>query len=330
MLSIKNVVINKNKKPLLKNVSVEVADRDFVVVSGKNDLERETLVSAMGMLEKPESGEVFFNGIEESQYSYFQGVIARRENIGFMLSDAVLDEDLSVLDNIEMPLVFAGKEGKKRAELSSRALAIVGLVAFKDVIVKNLNEWQKNKVLLARAFVNLPKLIIFSEPCRVCDEQKLSEVLGLLTALNKDGVTIVVSSNRAEYVKVAKRHIVVSDGSIVELKKDRLVKPKEAKKQKRTKATTAKKPRAKRDAKTIQESSTSGGEESLKSSETEPVSASAEETSNKSKTTRTKKAKSATVLNEVSIDQSPVGEAGPANKTSRKRVKKEGEINNVN
>lgn len=329
MLSIKNVVINKNKKPLLKNVSLEVADRDVVVVSGKNDLERETLVSAMGMLEKPESGEVFFNGIEESQYSYSQGVIARRENIGFMLSDAVLDEDLSVLDNIELPLVFAGKEGKKRAELSNRALTIVGLVAFKDVLVKNLNEWQKNKVLLARTFVNLPKLIIFSEPCRVCDEQKLSEVLGLLTALNKDGVTIVVSSNRAEYVKVAKRHIVVSDGSIVELKKDRLVKPKEEKKPKRTKTTTAKKPRVKKETKTMQEVSVSGGEKSLKSSE-EPISVGAEKISNKPKTTRTKKAKSEVVSNEVPTEQVTVGEEGQVKKTLRKRVKKEGAVNNAN
>lgn len=327
MISIKNVVVNKNKKTVLKNVSLEVADGDFVVVSGKNDLERETLISSMGMLEKIESGEVFFNGIEQSKYSYSQAVIARRDNLGFMLKDAVLDEDLSVLDNIEMPLLFSGKDNAKKNELSNRALSIVGLVAFKDILVKNLTEWQKNKVLLARTFVNLPKMIIFSEPCRVCDEQKLAEVLGLLTALNKDGVTIVVASSRAEYIKIAKRHIEISDGVIIEHKKERASRQKEEKKPRRTKMGV-KKPRAKKSTEPKEKSEDKTLTDEDKTAETVEV-PSEGTVQSKPKSPRKKKVETAK-KQESEAEQLSIDLNDTEKKTPRKRTKKEGEVNNAN
>lgn len=325
MISIKNVIINKNKKPVLKNVSLEVADGDFIVVSGKNALERETLISTMGMLEKIESGEVFFNGIEQSKYSYSQSVITRRDAIGFMLSDAVLDETLSVLDNIELPLLFAGKDNAKKSELANRALGIVGLVAFKDVQVKNLNDWQKNKVLLARTFVNLPKVVIFSEPCRVDDEQRLVEVLGLMSALNKDGVTVIVASNRPEYIKIAKRNIEVVDGMIIEHKKEKASRQKEEKNPRRTKTTT-KKPRAKKST----ESKKEVGDKTLASENktVEPVEAPrGEMIATKPKSPRTRK----TVAKEnQEAEQLEIVPLATTKKAPKKRTKKEGEVNNAN
>jgi len=154
-----------------------------------------------------------------------------------MMSDGVIDEHLSTSENIELPLLFAGLDKEKRKALRDRALNIVGLVNFAKVRAGKLSDWQKNKIMIAQAIVLNPSVVIFSEPCRVLDKDKMQEVLGLLTALNKDGVTVVVSSNLEEYALVAKRRIVITDGSILELKKERAIK------------ATETKPRAKKTAK---------------------------------------------------------------------------------
>lgn len=236
MLSLKNISIidKKTNQPLINNVSLEVKSGDFVVISGQKAKERDLLVSVLGALESVESGEVYVDGIEQTKYTNSQMISLRREKFGYMLEDCVLDEYLSTAENIVMPLVFAGAETKIKNEKLERALNIVGLTNFKDVLVKDLTEWQKNKVLIARAIVSMPSVVVFSEPCRVQDRLKMEEVVGLLTALNKDGVTVIVNSNREEYVGVAKRRIVITNGSILELKKERAPRQIEPKKTKRT------------------------------------------------------------------------------------------------
>ena len=237
MLSLKNVTI-ANKKTninLLNNVSLEVKQGDFIVVGGQNDIERETLISTIGALEELSSGEMYVDGIELTKYTQAQKVLLRREKFGYMLLDTMLDENLSVRDNISLPLVFAGVIKEKCNELVERALSIIGLTNFTNVLVKKITSWQKNKVMIARAIVANPSVVIFSEPCRVLDKFKMDEVLGLLKALNGDGVTVIVNSNQAEYSAIAKRRIIINNGSIVELKKERAPKQTETKpRQKRT------------------------------------------------------------------------------------------------
>ena len=236
MLSLKNVsIINKKtNQSFLNNVSLEVKPGDFILVSGQNSTEREVLVSVLGALETIDSGEVYIDGIEQTKYTTSQMVSLRREKFGYMLRDCLVDENLSTSENIAMPLIFSDVDTKIKNEKLERALNIVGLANFKNVLVKNLTEWQKNKILIARAIVNLPAVVIFSEPCRVQDKFRMEEVVSLLSALNKDGVTVIVNSNCEEYISVTKRRIVITNGSILELKKERISRQPETKKIKRT------------------------------------------------------------------------------------------------
>ena len=236
MLSLKNVSIidKKNNQPLLNNVSLEVRPGDFVMISGQNPKEREVLISALGALETVDSGEIYIDGIEQTKYTMSQMVTLRREKFGYFLEDGYIDEFLTTSQNIALPLTFANIEQKIYKEKLDRALNIVGLGNFKDVLVKRLTEWQKNKVMIARAIVNIPQVVILSEPCRVLDKFKMEEVLGLLSALNKDGVTIVINSNQPEYMSVAKRKVVVTNGGILEVKKERKPREVELKKPKKT------------------------------------------------------------------------------------------------
>ena len=241
MLSLKNVSIidKKNNQPLLNNVSLEVRPGDFVMISGQNPKEREVLISVLGALETVDSGEMYIDGIEQTKYTMSQMVTLRREKFGYLLEDSYFDEFLTTAQNIALPLTFANTEQKVYQEKLDRALSIVGLGNFKDVLIKKLTEWQKNKVLIARAIVNIPQVVILSEPCRVLDKFKMEEVLGLLSALNKDGVTIIVNSNQPEYMSVAKRKVVITNGGILEVKKER--KPRDVEPKKTKKITKNKK-----------------------------------------------------------------------------------------
>lgn len=253
MLSLKNVSIidKKNNQPLLNNVSLEVRPGDFVMVSGQNPKEREVLISVLGALETVDSGEIYIDGIEQTKYTTSQMVTLRREKFGYLLEDCYIDEFLTTAQNIALPLTFANTEPKIYQEKLERALNIVGLGNFKNVLVKRLTEWQKNKVLIARAIVNLPQVVILSEPCRVLDKFKMEEVLGLLSALNKDGVTIIINSNQPEYMSVAKRKVVVTNGGILEVKKER--KPRDLEPKKTKKTTKSKKDKsAKKETKPIE------------------------------------------------------------------------------
>ena len=233
----------KNNATLLNNVTLEVREGDYVVISGQNEKERENLLEILGAVRLPKMGEMYIDGIELTKYTQKQLVIMKRGKFGYLLKSNELDCALTVGENIEMPLVFAGITAEERKAKLERALNIVGLMAFKDFGIENLTDWQKNKVMIARAIVGEPKALILSEPCRVHDPAKLQEVVGLLSALNRDGITIVVASNNDVYFAKAKRRLELSGGVVTEMKKERTSRESEIKKPraKKTPKSTEKK-----------------------------------------------------------------------------------------
>lgn len=238
MLKLSSVCYSETKKSaeLVRNVTMEVREADYIVISGQNDAERRALLDILGAVRAPRMGEVYIDGIELSKHTPNQLTILRRSAYGYFLADSELDSALTVGENVALPLIFAGLNASELNSKLERALNIVGLLGFKDLKVKNLNEWQKNKALLARAIVNEPKVLILSEPCRVQDEKRLAEVLGLLSALNRDGVSVIVESNNEEYFAKAKRRIEIAGGTIVEMKKERA--PRETQKKSKAKKTS--------------------------------------------------------------------------------------------
>ena len=239
MLKLKNVncVDPKTQKLLLNNVTFEVREGDYIAVTSQNEKEQETLLQVLGAVRSVKSGEVYIDGIELTKHTPSQLTFLRRGKFGYIFRDSILDEALTVGENVELPLVFAGVNSKEQQEKGERALNIVGLMAFKDLKVSDLTEWQKNKVLIARAIVNEPKVLVVSEPCRVQEKSKLQEVVALLSAINRDGVTVIVASNNDEYVSKAKRRIDIAGGSITEVKKERAPRDPEARKTRTKKST---------------------------------------------------------------------------------------------
>ena len=238
MLKLNSVSYSKTKKSgnLVSNVTLEVREADYIVISGQNDAERSALLEIIGAVISPIMGEVYIDGIELSKHTANQLTILRRGTFGYFLSDSELNAELSVAENVQLPLVFAGLGVEEINQRLERVLNIVGLIGFKEIKVANLTEWQRNKVLIARAIIGEPKVLILDEPCRVQDESRLNEVLGLLSAVNRDGVCVVVASNNDAYFKASKRRVEISNGAIVEIKKERA--PRETGKKTKAKKTT--------------------------------------------------------------------------------------------
>ena len=238
MIKLNSISYSKTKKSgnLVNNVTLEVRDADYIVISGQNDAERRALLEIIGTVIAPTIGEVYIDGIELSKHTANQLTILRRGTFGYFLSDSELNAELSVGENVQLPLVFAGLGVEEINQRLERVLNIVGLIGFKDIKVANLTEWQRNKVLIARAIIGEPKVLILDEPCRVQDESRLNEVLGLLSAVNRDGVCVVVASNNDAYFKASKRRVEISNGAIVEIKKERA--PRETGKKTKAKKTT--------------------------------------------------------------------------------------------
>lgn len=237
MLKLSNVSYSKSKKSdnLVNNVTLEVRDSDYVVISGQNNEERRALLEILGAVNSPRMGEMYIDGIELSKHTPNQLTLLRRGTYGYFLNDSELDRALTVVENIQLPLVFAGFNKDEIDAKVDRVLNIVGLIGFKEVKIEKLTEWQKNKLQIAVAIVKEPKVLVLDEPCRVQDSTRLAEVLGLLSALNREGITIIVASNNEEYFKVAKRRVEIAGGAITEMKKERA--PRETTKKTKTKKT---------------------------------------------------------------------------------------------
>lgn len=251
MLSLKNVTIEtKNGQTLLNNVSLDVKKGDLIVLSGCEE-NREALLSVLGGLEVVTKGEVYVDDIEISKFSATQNVKLRREKFAYFLKSSIIDECLTVRENVELPLLFAGVESKLIEESVTRAVQIVGMGDFIDVKASELTVWQKNKLGIAVLLAKNPEIMIISEPLRVVDMKKIKEITGLVQALNKEGITIIMSSDVDEIKQCAKRKIEVSsDGVIVEVKKERA--PRKTSEEKpKTKRT--RKPKVKEEVKETQE-----------------------------------------------------------------------------
>lgn len=239
MISLKNVSYeDKFGNQLLNNVTLEVREGDFISISSRNKNEREMLLRTIGCLQEIKMGELYVDGIELSKYTLGQQVGLKRDKFAYFLEDNMLDENLSVKENLEMPLLFKGCLKAQKEEKILRSLQIVGLTDFINIKTKYLSDWQKNKLAIGMVLVKEAKVVLMVEPLRVLEKDKIEEIVGLLKGLNQDGVTIIVASNELEFAKASKRRIQISDGVLTELKRERKSQENDDNKTKRTKKST--------------------------------------------------------------------------------------------
>lgn len=199
----------------LNQVSFDVAFGEFVAIMGPSGCGKSTLLNIVGLLDNPSSGEFYFNGIEVSKYKEKQRTNLRKSNIGFVFQSFNLIDELTVFENVELPLLYQNiplGERKKRVE---EALERMKITHRKKHFPQQLSGGQQQRVAIARAVVGNPKLILADEPTGNLDSTNGEEVMNLLTELNKEGTTIVMVTHSPSDAEKAHRIIQLFDGHIV-------------------------------------------------------------------------------------------------------------------
>ena len=199
----------------LNNVNIEVKEGEFVAVMGPSGCGKSTLLNILGLLDNPSGGEYYLNGKEVSKYTEAQRTSLRKGVIGFVFQSFNLIDELNVYENIELPLFYMGipsAERKRRVETAMERMAITHRSKH---FPQQLSGGQQQRVAIARAVVTNPKLILADEPTGNLDSKNGTEVMNLLTELNREGTTIIMVTHSQHDASFAHRTIHLFDGSIV-------------------------------------------------------------------------------------------------------------------
>ncbi|MBK6949762.1 MAG: ABC transporter ATP-binding protein [Haliscomenobacter sp.] len=196
----------------LDNINLEIPKGEFVSIMGPSGCGKSTLLNVMGLLDKPSKGAVEIDGMEISRYSDKKLARLRNQKIGFIFQSFHLINDLSVLDNVEIPLLYRTSTGRSRRELAKEALEKVGLSNRMKHFPSQLSGGQKQRVAIARAIVGKPEIILADEPTGNLDSVMGAEILNILLQLNQEGATIAMVTHDEQMARKTNRLIRLFDG----------------------------------------------------------------------------------------------------------------------
>lgn len=201
---------------VLKDIDLEVEEGEFLAIMGPSGSGKSTLMNIIGLLDRSSSGNYWLEGEEVSQLSEKKLAQVRNDQIGFVFQQFFLLSKLNALQNVELPLIYAGVPSSKRKELAKQYLEKVELADRMTHLPSELSGGQKQRVAIARALVNTPAIILADEPTGALDTKTGEQIMQLLTELNNEGKTIIMVTHEPEIAAYAKRKIVLRDGVITE------------------------------------------------------------------------------------------------------------------
>lgn len=199
----------------LNEVSLEINQGEFVAIMGPSGCGKSTLLNMLGLLDNPTSGELWFLDQEVSRYSENNRTDLRNGNIGFVFQSFNLIDELTVFENMELPLLYAGVSLRERVERVNRALERMQIAHRTEHYPQQLSGGQQQRVAIARAIVTNPRIILADEPTGNLDSTNGNEVMSLLKELNMDGTTIVMVTHSDENAREAGRIVRMMDGCIL-------------------------------------------------------------------------------------------------------------------
>lgn len=199
----------------LDNVNLEINEGEFVSIMGPSGCGKSTLMNILGLLDNPTEGEYHFLGKEVSKFSERQRAHMRKENIGFVFQSFNLIDELTVFENIELPLLYLKVTPAERKRKVHTVLEIMEIMHRKNHFPQQLSGGQQQRVAVARAIVAQPKLILADEPTGNLDSTHGDEVMKMLTYLNENGTTIVMVTHSPSYAEYGNRIVHLFDGHIV-------------------------------------------------------------------------------------------------------------------
>jgi len=199
----------------LNNINLNVKKGEFVSVMGPSGCGKSTLLNIIGLLDEPSKGIIEIDGSPVKSYRDKELAQLRNQKLGFIFQSFHLINDLSVLDNVEIPLLYRTTSARQRRELAQEALEKVGLSNRMKHFPKQLSGGQKQRVAIARAIVGRPEIILADEPTGNLDSVMGNEILSILKKLNEDGATIVMVTHDDAMARQTHRLIRLFDGTQV-------------------------------------------------------------------------------------------------------------------
>ena len=199
----------------LNQVSVEVKKGEFVAIMGPSGCGKSTLLNIIGLLDNPSGGKYFFDNTEVGSYKERQRTQMRKGNIGFVFQSFNLIDELTVFENVELPLIYLKKKAGERREIVNSVLERMKIGHRAKHFPQQLSGGQQQRVAIARAVVANPKLILADEPTGNLDSKNGLEVMNLLTELNKEGTTIIMVTHSMHDAGFAHRIINLFDGEVL-------------------------------------------------------------------------------------------------------------------
>ena len=199
----------------LNNVSMEIADKEFVSIMGPSGCGKSTLLNILGLLDTPTSGHYYLSGKEVGNLKESERTNVRKGNIGFVFQSFNLIDELNVAENVELPLTYLHISAKERKERVAEILSRMNISHRAKHYPQQLSGGQQQRVAIARAVVSNPELILADEPTGNLDSKNGKEVMQLLSELNNAGTTIVMVTHSQRDAGYASRVINLFDGQIV-------------------------------------------------------------------------------------------------------------------
>jgi putative ABC transport system ATP-binding protein len=199
----------------LDNVNLNIKEGEFVAIMGPSGCGKSTLLNILGLIDNPTEGTYCFAGEDVSGYSERQRVDLRKRNIGYVFQSFNLIDELTVYENIELPLLYMKQPVEERKKRVLEVIEQLKLAHRQGHFPKQLSGGQQQRVAVARAVVANPKIILADEPTGNLDSSNGEEIMSLLTGLHERGATIVIVTHAEAYAEYSQRIIHLFDGHIV-------------------------------------------------------------------------------------------------------------------
>ncbi|WP_272149291.1 ABC transporter ATP-binding protein [Tenacibaculum aiptasiae] len=204
----------------LNALSLEVKEGEFVSIMGASGCGKSTLLNIIGLLDAPDGGSYLFDETEVANYTEKERASLRKANIGFVFQNFNLIDELTVYENVELPLIYNNVKSSERKQRVNEILERIGIAHRAKHYPLQLSGGQQQRVAVARALVTKPKLILADEPTGNLDSKNGNEVMELLTELHASGATIIMVTHSSYDAQFSSRIVTLKDGEIVSEKKN--------------------------------------------------------------------------------------------------------------
>ena len=200
----------------LRNVNLQIERGEFVAIMGTSGSGKSTMMNILGCLDRPTAGQYLLEGVDISRLDKDQRADVRNRKLGFVFQGFNLLRRTTALENVELPLIYAGIPAAERVRRSRAALSIVGLAYREDNHPSQLSGGQQQRVAIARALVNNPSMLLADEPTGNLDTRTSLDVMSVFQKLNREsGITVVLVTHEPDIAEFADRIVTVRDGRIV-------------------------------------------------------------------------------------------------------------------